>query len=428
MITDTAKSKYKRVCTIATECLHTVFTSALQEKYQDEWFNQLLKQGKFSSSTNNIYSILLADLLRVLSSDSEVSTAVFAKADKAEGLKELCDNALKLVKELNVKPLNDYEAEKYLDAAKVIADVIDRFSSIRNEEGVTYISKILNRIYSVKNEEKIPTYSVKATIEKYKLNISEAEFITCCVEHKIPIVYEGNEYLFKTKDYDGLKAIVSKRANNKGVEIRKQNNKKTFIKVMAVVVAVFLIFVSSSITNSITKATLTKNNDSNDSSSNIFDFLNSDTSSAETDSTESNNEIPPVIHQNGRTKESFEINYIYDGNFKMLNPNLGDVYMHLSKFEYGEYSKEYSITYIVYNKSEKAIRNIGFEITVLNEQKQVVFTHTVDKVISNGNSISVTAGSSHWLNVDVPEDAIYIKNPDLGFCTFKVDLYYDIIE
>ena len=69
-----------------------------------------------------------------------------------------------------------------------------------------------------------------------------------------------------------------------------------------------------------------------------------------------------------------------------------------------------------------------FEITVLNEQKQVVFTHTVDKVMSNGNSLSVTAGSSHWLNVDVPEDAVYIKNPDLGFCTFKVDLYYEEVK
>ena len=427
-MTDTASNKYKRVCTIATECLHTVFEKALSEKHGENWFKNLAEECKISSTKKNIYSLLLEDLLKVLAENGFSAAAIIKTSDRPDELKKAAKDAFNAVKALRIKPDTNLESAEYITAAKQVAEVIDGFPAVRDEEGKTYISKILNRLNVGEQVDVTPTYSVKETISKNRINITENEFISCCVANKIPVVFDGKEALFKTQNFAAVKDLMNKAAKLSFDSKKKTETKKQYMKIAAVSLAVALIFVSSAITNSITKATLTKKYEGNDSSSNIFGFLNTDTSSADENITESNNEISAVINQNGRIKESFEINYIYDGNFKMMNPELGNVYMHFSKFEYWEYGKEYDISYIIYNRSDKAIRNIGFDVTVLNEQKQVVFTHTVDKVISNGNSISVTAGSSHWLNVDVPEDAVRIKNPDLGVCTFKVDLYYDTIE
>lgn len=452
---DSAKIIYKKVLTVANECLHEAFAKALEHTWGKSWLDRLAAECKVDVPAS-VYEISFSALLTCLSSENDLSRAV---ADYFSCSPDTLYVKSKKINEFLPKlSSSDVQAEIWYQASLDVASLVDLFPSLRDFDGETFVSKAFFRSAKAEMQEHLPTYQVEAFIAEKELELSTMEFVECCISSGAYLTTYDDVLCFSTSDYSPVLAQAHALMDKKSKKAETQDKKRLFIKIAAITIAVVIALLSALITNKITVAVLENKGNGGQNSvssptpdSNKTDagtllktaqaLLNSSspTSTAKT-STPSPSPTPnltPVVKTtsaSGRVTETAEVPFRYDGvRFNSYNSDVAKQEAINLSFQAGLAAtrinkKEVYLNIGLTNSNEYMIRNISIHLDFIGEDGKSFMQYTVDKLTDDDTSVSINGANSYYFSEDLTDKVNLPADFDASFFTLKTTFSYDVVE
>lgn len=280
----------EKIKDILTLCLAKGIDESLKDSLGHDWFDYFKQDDSKNKREHmilrpehhSIYDLDFQGLLKILKFHMDIRIYVLSyyhpqetDIDVKYGKNSLFDNLLYRLMTLYRnqiaahKKASDVEKAlsgskstttySYDDAITDMKKLAENFSSVTDNNGISYYSTICNIANSYYSQSSYTYYSIQETINAEQLEISRNEFIQICDEFGIKVASTDSQFVFATHNYNETVAIIKNQISlirgrqeliqsqqnllKESISNRAKNRRILIVSLAAVTVMVAVLFV-----------------------------------------------------------------------------------------------------------------------------------------------------------------------------------------